>query len=218
MRGDVPTDLRARRRFRHELRSAARLRGRRVARVLDAGTFADGGPFVVMELLEGRDLAALVGALEPQGPIAAEGAARRVRTLLETRPVKRSSRAARIALVVLAVAATASAAVHALRPANRASSSTQPDTIASASIDGLASMPTASVTLSATTSSTTNAACVPSISAPTSKPSRRKGDKAIALAPSVASVVVAAPAPIASTASAAPAGASLMDDPMLDDR
>jgi serine/threonine protein kinase len=37
-----------------------------VARVLDVGTLADGIPFIVMEYLEGRDLATL---LERDGPL-----------------------------------------------------------------------------------------------------------------------------------------------------
>jgi len=44
-------------RFRREARSAARIRGEHVCRVLDVGTLDSGVPFMVMEYLEGRDLA-----------------------------------------------------------------------------------------------------------------------------------------------------------------
>ena len=44
-------------RFRREARSAARMRGAHVCRVLDVGTAENGVPFMVMEYLEGWDLA-----------------------------------------------------------------------------------------------------------------------------------------------------------------
>ena len=44
-------------RFRREARAAARLRGEHVCRVLDVGTMEAGVPFMVMEYLDGRDLA-----------------------------------------------------------------------------------------------------------------------------------------------------------------
>jgi serine/threonine-protein kinase len=44
-------------RFRREARAAARMRGEHVCRVLDVGTAENGVPFMVMEYLEGRDLA-----------------------------------------------------------------------------------------------------------------------------------------------------------------
>src|SRR5579859_5679910 len=44
-------------RFLREARAAASLLSEHVARVLDVGTLEDGAPFMVMELLEGRDLA-----------------------------------------------------------------------------------------------------------------------------------------------------------------
>jgi serine/threonine protein kinase len=44
-------------RFLREARASVRIQGDHVARVLDVGTLADGAPFMVMELLEGRDLA-----------------------------------------------------------------------------------------------------------------------------------------------------------------
>ena len=43
-------------RFRREARAAARIRGEHVCRVLDVGTLR-GIPYMVMEFLEGRDLA-----------------------------------------------------------------------------------------------------------------------------------------------------------------
>lgn len=55
-------------RFLREARSAARLRGEHVCRVTDFGTTENGQPFMVMEYLEGLDLASMVddaGALEP---------------------------------------------------------------------------------------------------------------------------------------------------------
>jgi len=45
-------------RFLREARASVRLRSEHVARVLDAGRFEDGTPYLVMEYLEGRDLAA----------------------------------------------------------------------------------------------------------------------------------------------------------------
>jgi serine/threonine-protein kinase len=45
-------------RFEREARAAVRLRSEHVARVLDAGRFDDGQPYLVMEYLDGRDLAA----------------------------------------------------------------------------------------------------------------------------------------------------------------
>jgi serine/threonine protein kinase len=49
----------ARERFVHEARAAARIESEHVARVVDAGTTDRGAPFMVMELLEGSDLATL---------------------------------------------------------------------------------------------------------------------------------------------------------------
>jgi serine/threonine-protein kinase len=50
----------ARERFLREARAAARLRSEHVARVIDVGVLEDGAPFIVMEHLEGEDLAALL--------------------------------------------------------------------------------------------------------------------------------------------------------------
>lgn len=59
-------------RFVREARAAVRLRTDHVARVLDVGTLADGSPFMVMEYLEGRDLAEV---LSREGPLSVELAA-----------------------------------------------------------------------------------------------------------------------------------------------
>ena len=50
----------ARARFLREARAAASLRSQHVARVIDVGVFEDGAPFIVMEHLDGEDLAALL--------------------------------------------------------------------------------------------------------------------------------------------------------------
>jgi eukaryotic-like serine/threonine-protein kinase len=55
-----------RERFLREARAAVLLRSQHVARMLDVGTLEDGLPYIVMELLEGRDLAALLKAEGPQ--------------------------------------------------------------------------------------------------------------------------------------------------------
>jgi eukaryotic-like serine/threonine-protein kinase len=47
-------------RFMREARAASRLAGEHVVRVFDVGTTADGAPYLVMELLEGRDLSQLL--------------------------------------------------------------------------------------------------------------------------------------------------------------
>ncbi|MBK9031389.1 MAG: serine/threonine protein kinase [Myxococcales bacterium] len=48
-------------RFLREARSACRLRGEHVGRVVDVGTLDDGLPYIVMEYLEGHDLATALG-------------------------------------------------------------------------------------------------------------------------------------------------------------
>jgi serine/threonine-protein kinase len=53
-------------RFNREARAAVRLRSEHVARVLDTGTFETGAPYIVMEFMEGGDLA---GELERHGPM-----------------------------------------------------------------------------------------------------------------------------------------------------
>ena len=55
-------------RFLREARAAAQLRGEHVCRVHDVGTLPGGGPFMVMELLEGCDLARLLEQLGPLSP------------------------------------------------------------------------------------------------------------------------------------------------------
>jgi eukaryotic-like serine/threonine-protein kinase len=56
-------------RFQREARATARLRSEHVVRVSDVGTLDSGAPYMVMEYLEGEDLAALLGRLGPP-PIA----------------------------------------------------------------------------------------------------------------------------------------------------
>ncbi|HTB71622.1 MAG TPA: protein kinase [Polyangiaceae bacterium] len=56
-------------RFLREARATARLRGEHVVRVSDVGTLDSGAPYMVMEYLQGLDLAALVARLGPP-PIA----------------------------------------------------------------------------------------------------------------------------------------------------
>src|SRR4051794_14111572 len=52
-------------RFSREARAAVRLRSEHVARVLDVGTMDTGSPYIVMEFLEGKDLATVVGERGP---------------------------------------------------------------------------------------------------------------------------------------------------------
>ena len=47
-------------RFTREARAAAKIKGENVARVFDIGTLENGAPYIVMEFLEGRDLAVWV--------------------------------------------------------------------------------------------------------------------------------------------------------------
>jgi serine/threonine-protein kinase len=65
-------------RFAREARAAAKIQGEHVARVIDVGRFEDGTPYMVMEYLQGRDLAS---ELEGQGPLAVRDV---VHYLLET--------------------------------------------------------------------------------------------------------------------------------------
>jgi serine/threonine-protein kinase len=58
-------------RFTREARAAAAIRGEHVARVLDVGTLEGGAPYIVMEYLEGRDLAQ---TLAERGPLPHEEA------------------------------------------------------------------------------------------------------------------------------------------------
>ncbi len=47
-------------RFGREAKAAVKIRGEHVARVIDVGTFDNGAPYMVMEHLDGRDLASLI--------------------------------------------------------------------------------------------------------------------------------------------------------------
>jgi serine/threonine-protein kinase len=58
-------------RFAREARASVKITGEHVARVLDVGTLASGAPYMVMEFLEGTDLAAW---LEQRGPLSVEQA------------------------------------------------------------------------------------------------------------------------------------------------
>ena len=58
-------------RFLREAQAAARIQSEHVARVFDAATLDDGTPYMVMEFLEGRDLAAV---LKQRGPLGVEEA------------------------------------------------------------------------------------------------------------------------------------------------
>ncbi|HKO94577.1 MAG TPA: protein kinase [Polyangiaceae bacterium] len=67
MRRDLLEDDKALHRLLAEARASAKIRSEHVARVLDVGTLENGFPFIVMEYLEGEDLADLLdrqGALE----------------------------------------------------------------------------------------------------------------------------------------------------------
>jgi serine/threonine-protein kinase len=55
-------------RFLREARAAVKIKGEHVSRVYDVGTLEDGAPYIVMEYLEGEDLAAW---LERRGPMPA---------------------------------------------------------------------------------------------------------------------------------------------------
>jgi serine/threonine-protein kinase len=57
-------------RFQREGRAAAKLRSKHVVRVMDVGALDDGQPYLVMELLEGRDLASVL----KDGPLGVEEA------------------------------------------------------------------------------------------------------------------------------------------------
>ncbi|HEY3817798.1 MAG TPA: serine/threonine-protein kinase [Polyangiaceae bacterium] len=60
-------------RFTREARAAATIRGEHVARVLDVGEMPGGAPYIVMEYLEGRDLAQVLadrGTLPPDEAVA----------------------------------------------------------------------------------------------------------------------------------------------------
>src|SRR5690349_14464700 len=52
-------------RFLREARAAVRLKSEHVARVSDVGTMETGSPYMVMEYLDGRDLAAVLASTGP---------------------------------------------------------------------------------------------------------------------------------------------------------
>jgi len=62
LRPELARDSASVSRFLREARALARMRSEHVARVMDVGTLDDGRPFLVMELLDGRDLAAELAA------------------------------------------------------------------------------------------------------------------------------------------------------------
>jgi serine/threonine protein kinase len=59
-------------RFAREARAVAQLQSEHVARVLDVGALEDGAPYIVMEYLEGEDLAQVLAS---EGPLACDRAA-----------------------------------------------------------------------------------------------------------------------------------------------
>src|SRR4029077_17628196 len=59
-------------RFLREARAAVKLKSEHVARVLDVGKLESGAPYMVMEFLEGSDLAKI---LSERGPLPADSAA-----------------------------------------------------------------------------------------------------------------------------------------------
>jgi serine/threonine-protein kinase len=67
-------------RFRREARAAARIRSEHVARVIDVGIWTGGIPYIVMEYLEGNDLAA---ELVMRGPLSPEETAEYVMQAIE---------------------------------------------------------------------------------------------------------------------------------------
>ncbi len=71
MRPEGRADADAVERFAREARAASLLKSEHVARVMDVGRFADGAPYMVMEYLEGADLAA---ALKRAGAMPVEEA------------------------------------------------------------------------------------------------------------------------------------------------
>jgi phosphate transport system substrate-binding protein len=72
VRDDALGNTEAVARFVHEARAVVKLKSEHVARVTDVGALASGAPYMVMELLEGNDLAAV---LEASGPMTVQQAA-----------------------------------------------------------------------------------------------------------------------------------------------
>jgi serine/threonine-protein kinase len=68
VRADLLQDMDARRRFRREAQIVARLQHPGIVSIFDFGTFADGGAYLVMELVRGEDLRRVLqreGTLDP---------------------------------------------------------------------------------------------------------------------------------------------------------
>ncbi|CAN5115446.1 hypothetical protein BH09MYX1_BH09MYX1_47570 [soil metagenome] len=63
--GALSNNTEAGRRFEREAKAAALLRSEHVARVIDVGTLENGAPFLVMEFLDGDDLATILDARGP---------------------------------------------------------------------------------------------------------------------------------------------------------
>src|SRR5262245_62059516 len=59
-------------RFAREARASVKIKSEHVARVFDVGTTREGGPFMVMEYLEGKDLCAMI---DERGPLSIKSAA-----------------------------------------------------------------------------------------------------------------------------------------------
>src|SRR5438105_1062961 len=78
--GDMVSNAEAARRFNNEAKSAAKIRGEHICRVLDFGQSPAGLPFMVMEFLEGEDLSQL---LERRGALPVEEAVDYVLQALE---------------------------------------------------------------------------------------------------------------------------------------
>ncbi len=72
LRDPVLADPEANQRFMREARASARLRSEHVCKVSDVGQLDDGAPYLVMELLEGADLAAVAADGPVPIPLACE--------------------------------------------------------------------------------------------------------------------------------------------------
>ena len=90
MRSELAQHPQAVDRLVQEARLAAQFRGEHVCRVLDVGTVSDGTPYIVMEYLEGSDLATLIAQ---HGPLEVETA---VDFMLETAEALAEAHAAHI--------------------------------------------------------------------------------------------------------------------------
>ena len=60
LRDDVAIADEAIARFTREAQAAIKLKGEHIARITDVGTFDDGKPYMVMELLDGQDMGQLL--------------------------------------------------------------------------------------------------------------------------------------------------------------